>query len=95
MTTEEAIYKDVIRKQFKDDIGVRKAIDELFNVFKINPFLKLVYIPREYKFYTIDNKSQFERIATQHLHQREINIVGIIFDRLYHTLKVRGDRYVF
>jgi len=95
MTTKEAIYKDVIKKGYKDDIGVKKAIDELFNVFKINRFLKLVYIPMKYKIYAIDNKSQFERIATQHLYQSGDTIVGIGVDRLYHTLKVRGDRYVF
>jgi len=94
MTTKESIYLDVIEKQFKDDIGVKKAIDELFNVFKLNGYGKLTYNYKGYGFYFIENKHQFERIATQHLYQKGIGTTGILFDRLYHTLKVRADRYV-
>ena len=95
MTTKEAIYLDVIEKQFKEDVGVRKAIDELFNVFKLNSYWKLIYIPKEFGGYIIDNKNQFERIARQHLYKVGIGATGIHFDRLYHTLKVRADRLTY
>jgi len=93
MTTKEAIYLDVIEKQFKDDTGVKKAIDELFNVFRKDTHLRFIYLESDYKRYIILNKSQFERIAKQHLYKKEIGTTGILFDRLYPTLKVRAKRY--